>query len=242
MLHAATVILGLLGVFLALLYVRIGMGLCRLENWARRAYPWLTGILFLALTLLFVSFLRQIPAGVAIIVASAIPFPWMIWYLRSAGVRLAFGSQPESSSSSPIPGPPPKPSMKRFVLPAAASIAGIIACLWIFVSSIQGAMESSELFKLTAASAEASPCIASTIGVPVSQTLNISGSWEEGSATGKANLTLPIHGPKGAGRLYVKASKRQGKWMIEKLFLLQGGSETALIPAQGVGCFKTETQ
>jgi len=234
--HLAKLILVVVGLLLPALYLRLGVGLWRLEDWARRTYPWLTGTLFLAVALSFGWSLRKFPEASALLVAIAVPFPWLVWYLRRPNIRFAFGWRPDVSTQPPIGGPPPKLSKAKYILPIAASIACIAGCIWIFASSIVKAERSSEIFKLTIASAEASSCVASRIGLPVTHTWDTSGSWEEGSTTGKADLDIPIQGPHGKGQLHVVAAKRNGVWSIGTLSLIQAEQEVQLLPVAENKC------
>jgi hypothetical protein len=64
------------------------------------------------------------------------------------------------------------------------------------------------------ASAGTNPSIIARIGQPIQAGIFISGSIEVTVPAGKADLAIPISGPKGRGTLYVAAVKKAGIWSL----------------------------
>jgi hypothetical protein len=83
-------------------------------------------------------------------------------------------------------------------------------------------MRTSEPAKIGIAQAESNPVLAERLGRPLKRGWFVSGSVEITTASGHAELVIPISGPKGHGTLYLEARKRAGLWHLE---LLQFGSE-----------------
>jgi len=83
-------------------------------------------------------------------------------------------------------------------------------------------MRTSEPAKMGIARAESDPVLAERLGKPLKRGWFTSGSIETTSASGRAELAVPVSGPKGHGTLYLEARKRAGLWHLE---LLQFGSE-----------------
>jgi hypothetical protein len=58
------------------------------------------------------------------------------------------------------------------------------------------------------------------LGTPLIPKWGSQGNWTEGSTTGTADIVIPVNGPKGKGRLAVKAEKKSGVWKINSLILV----------------------
>ena len=85
-----------------------------------------------------------------------------------------------------------------------------------FVGSISlivfGAMKSTDVYKSALAQAEHHPSVIEALGSPVKAGLLVSGNTNINGASGEANLSIPISGPKGKGKIYVAATKSLGEW------------------------------
>ncbi len=57
------------------------------------------------------------------------------------------------------------------------------------------------------------------LGEPVKEGMIINGSISLENNDGTANLTIPLSGPRAGGTLYVKATKKAGKWTYEEMDL-----------------------
>lgn len=73
-------------------------------------------------------------------------------------------------------------------------------------------MKSTDVYKGALARAEEYPSVIEALGSPVKAGFLVSGNTNINGASGEANLSVPISGPKGKGKIYVAATKSLGKW------------------------------
>ena len=85
-----------------------------------------------------------------------------------------------------------------------------------FVGSIAlivfSAMKSTDVYKDALARARVNPAVMEVLGSPITEGFLISGNTNVNGASGEANLSIPISGPKGRGTIYVAANKSLGRW------------------------------
>jgi hypothetical protein len=81
---------------------------------------------------------------------------------------------------------------------------------------------SSDATKLALATATSNPELIGRLGEPIKTGWLIGGSIEVTPGSGRADLAIPISGPKGKGTIYALAVKTAGLW---KLTLLQFGAD-----------------
>jgi Cytochrome oxidase complex assembly protein 1 len=126
------------------------------------------------------------------------------------------------------PIPPPIPfqakgtwwtrNWKWFVPTGCLSLLALFA---LFVCSIVlivfGAMKSTDVYKDALARAKANPVVIEALGSPVKEGLFVSGNTNVNGASGEANLSIPISGPKGKATIYLKAEKSLGRWNYSDL-------------------------
>ena len=97
----------------------------------------------------------------------------------------------------------------------------MLALFTIFVCSIFlivfSAMKSTDVYKDALARAKANPAVIESLGLPIKDGLFISGSTNVNGASGEADLSIPISGPKGKATIYVKAEKSLGRWNYSDL-------------------------
>ncbi len=126
----------------------------------------------------------------------------------------------QTAPPSPPPPPPPLPrpgwwsrNWKWFVpvgcLSFIAIIAVFVTCIIVFVFSV---MKSSDVYKTALSRAKANPEVVAALGTPIKDGLFVSGNTHADGASGEANLSIPISGPKGSGTVYVVATKVAGRW------------------------------
>jgi hypothetical protein len=93
----------------------------------------------------------------------------------------------------------------------------------VFVGSIVlivfSAVKSSEVYKDALARAKTYPAVIEALGSPVTEGLLLSGNTKVNGASGEANLSIPVSGPKGKGTIYVAATKSLGRWNYSGLVL-----------------------
>jgi hypothetical protein len=80
-----------------------------------------------------------------------------------------------------------------------------------------GAMKSSDAYKTAVTRAKADPRVVSALGSPISEGLFVTGNTNVNPASGQADLSIPISGPKGKGTIYVTAAKSAGVWSYSQL-------------------------
>jgi len=91
----------------------------------------------------------------------------------------------------------------------------------------------SDAFHLAMATASANPVVMQSVGTPLETGRFVSGNMQITPATGHAEFSVPISGPRGHGKLYVEAHKSAGSWLLSVLEFIADGSQTAvdLLPA-----------
>jgi len=93
---------------------------------------------------------------------------------------------------------------------------GTLTLFAVFVGSITlivfGAMKSTDVYKGALARVEAHQSVIEALGSPIKAGFLVSGNTDVNGASGQANLSIPISGPKGKGTIYVAAVKSLGEW------------------------------
>jgi hypothetical protein len=93
----------------------------------------------------------------------------------------------------------------------------------VFVGSIVlivfSAVKSSDVYKDALARGKTHPAVIEALGSPVTEGLLLSGNTNVNGASGEANLSIPVSGPKGKGTIYVAATKSLGRWNYSGLVL-----------------------
>jgi hypothetical protein len=97
----------------------------------------------------------------------------------------------------------------------------IIVLIAVFVGGIlavvEGSVKRSDAYIQALARVQADPQVSDKIGRPIEPGWFISGSVNVNGDSGDANLSIPISGPKGKGKIYVEAKKSAGLWQFETL-------------------------
>ena len=130
----------------------------------------------------------------------------------------------DSVEQTPPPVPPTpkanwwKRNWKWFVPLGCFSMAVLFV---VFVGSVVlivfSAVKSTEVYKDALARAKAHPAVIEAVGSPVTEGFLVSGNTNVNGASGEANLSIPIAGPKGKGTIYVAARKSLGQWKYSGL-------------------------
>jgi hypothetical protein len=121
---------------------------------------------------------------------------------------------------------------KWFVPLGCLTMIGLVVTfVAVIVVIVFGAMKSTDVYKDSLARAQKHPAVVEALGSPVDDGLFMSGKTEVNGASGEANLSVPISGPKGQGTLYIVAKKSAGQWNYEQLVveLAQGGERINLL-------------
>ena len=107
---------------------------------------------------------------------------------------------------------------------ASGGCLGALALLSAFIVAIltivMGTMKSSGAYKEALAQAQGNQQIQQTIGTPIEPGLFVTGSIDisvDDGSSGRADITIPISGPKGKATIFAVATKSAGKWTFSKL-------------------------
>ncbi len=123
----------------------------------------------------------------------------------------------------PALGAPPRPTwwnrnwmwfLPSLGLGLIAFVGGAVA---LFLMVIFGLLKSSDVYRQAVAQAQADPEVVRALGAPVIPGLWVSGDIKIKGSSGKAELAIPIHGPKDGATVFVVASKSDGQWEFDDL-------------------------
>lgn len=78
-------------------------------------------------------------------------------------------------------------------------------------------MKSSDAYKQAVARAKSDSRVVEAIGQPIKEGMFVSGNTNVEGGSGKSDLTIPIHGPKGAAKIHAVATKSGGQWEYSNL-------------------------
>jgi len=87
-----------------------------------------------------------------------------------------------------------------------------IAFVGSMVMIVFSAIKSTDLYKDPLARAKTHPAVIEALGSPIREGFLVSGNTNVNGASGEANLSVPIAGPKGKGTIYAAARKSLGQW------------------------------
>jgi Cytochrome oxidase complex assembly protein 1 len=120
------------------------------------------------------------------------------------------------------PAPPVPPTPKRnwwkrnwkwFVpLGCFSMVVLFLALVGSIALIVFSAMKSTNVYKDALARAKANSAVIEALGQPIKEGFLVSGNTNVNGASGEANLSIPISGPKGKGTIYVAANKSLGRW------------------------------
>ena len=100
---------------------------------------------------------------------------------------------------------------------------GTLILFGVFVGSIAliafSAMKSTDVYKDALARAQVHPSVIEALGAPIKEGFLVSGNTNVNGASGEANLSIPISGPKAKGTIYVSANKSLGQWNYSGLIV-----------------------
>jgi Cytochrome oxidase complex assembly protein 1 len=107
-------------------------------------------------------------------------------------------------------------------------LAAAFLCMVLFVGGIvtllMGAMRGSDVAKEALARAQSNPLVTQRLGTPVGEGWFVGGSMNVSPGSGEADLSVPISGPKGKGKVYVTAQKTAGTWAYTLMVATFDGS------------------
>ena len=125
----------------------------------------------------------------------------------------------------PLPGrapPPPRGWLSRnwaWLVPTVlvVGVAAIAAFIFLLFSLVAGSMRNTDAYRQALAITTADAVVQSRLGQPIEPGRFIMGNLQDSGGSGSADLSIPVHGPKGEAKVYVEASKSVGEWTLNKL-------------------------
>lgn len=145
-------------------------------------------------------------------------------------VRYAFGAWSECTPAGERIDPPALSKGWKLGIAVLAPASLVVLFAVPMLVAVNTMMRNSGAYKLTMATAQASPCVTGALGSPLQAGWMISGSTEESTIEGSAALSIPVKGPKGTGDLDVVAKKPNGSWTMKSLAFTHGSTRSNLIP------------
>ena len=97
-------------------------------------------------------------------------------------------------------------------------VGGILAIVF-------GSMKSSDVYQQAYTLAKSHPAVIEALGEPVEDGLFMGGNISVSGPSGSADISIPLHGPKGKGTIYAVASKSAGRWEYRTLEVAVEGRE-----------------
>lgn len=114
----------------------------------------------------------------------------------------------------------------------------LVGLIGLGVKGVSGLMSGSEPVRHALTLAKANPEVLAAFGQPLETGMGFQGSLTTNNDSGSADLSLPIKGPKGSGRLYVKGEREADRWTYHLIEIAVDGSERRIdllgAPAQSV--------
>lgn len=107
------------------------------------------------------------------------------------------------------------------LLPVLA-LTGFVGAI---LAIVFGTIKSTDVYEEALARARSSPAVVEALGQPVEDGWFMGGNIRVSGPSGSADISIPLHGPKGEGTLYAVAFKSAGRWEYRTLELEMEGSE-----------------
>ena len=126
----------------------------------------------------------------------------------------------------------------RWVVPIGCLIPTFGCCglgvIALFVGGITGGilggMKSSDAYKEAVAKAKGNEAVQAALGLPIEEGFFVTGNIHVNGPNGKANLAIPISGPKGSATVFAIADKQAGRWTFSTLEVaVDGGNRINLM-------------
>ncbi len=214
---------------LYVLYAVIGFGLWKLKNWARKSVIGIVIVGVIAAIVVSLVFVRPIILSISVIGMAVVEFGWLGWYLMRPRVRYAFGNWNRYDSAGEWIEPPGLSKLGKLGIGTLAAASVVVLFMVPLFFAVDAMMRSSDAYKLTLNTAQASPCVTDALGSPLEPGW-ITGGITESSIEGSAEFSIPVKGPKGKGNLDVQAKKLNGNWRIDTLVFTHGAVHSSIVP------------
>lgn len=131
------------------------------------------------------------------------------------------------------PGAPPQPPKKtNWWMIGGCGCMGVIVLglgmIAVGFFSVMGIIKSTGPYKTALAAAQNSPAVQAELGTPIEAGFFTMGSVntnsQNGATTEEADLTIPLKGPKGAGKVHYSATKAGNGWNVKDFSVTIDGS------------------
>lgn len=116
------------------------------------------------------------------------------------------------------------------LLVSALACVLIVACVGGIAYGIFGLFRGSDVAQEALARAERDDRVTEALGAPLEFGWWATGSLNTGNGSGSADMTMPISGPRGSGRLIIRAFREGGEWQYTRLEVeVDGGGRINLL-------------
>jgi len=120
-----------------------------------------------------------------------------------------------------VPAVTPPPQKSGCVKWGLIGCLGVILMIAVFagvvVTIVFGTMKTTDVYRGARRSAERDPRVIQALGSPIRPGLWVSGNINVEGRRGDADITFPIHGPKGKASVHAIATKQSGTWHYAEL-------------------------
>ena len=86
-----------------------------------------------------------------------------------------------------------------------------------FIYGLFALAKTSDVYKLALEKVKGNPQVVASTGYPVKEGWYMSGSIHINGPSGNADISFPVSGPKGSGKVYAVAKKSAGIWTFKTL-------------------------
>ena len=97
-----------------------------------------------------------------------------------------------------------------------------------FFALIEGFIRSSDAYTGAVARARSAPAVVDALGTPIKEGFLVTGNVNISGPSGRADLAIPLSGPKGEATVYVAARKSLGAWHFVGLVVEIKGTATRI--------------
>lgn len=104
-------------------------------------------------------------------------------------------------------------------------IASVVALAVSIVGLVMWSIRQSDVYRMAMQRVRQDPAVVQALGTPIETGWWASGSMNIENDSGTANFTVPIHGPRQQGKMYLDARKRMGEWTFNSLVVKTAGGE-----------------
>jgi len=110
-----------------------------------------------------------------------------------------------------------KPPWVMFaLLGCGAMITAFVCFIGLVMFIAMTVMRSSDPYQQSVQLAQRNPRVIAALGAPVEPSWLVRGEVQTANDSGRADLRVKLHGPKGNGTLYVKATRAKGVWIYDE--------------------------